>query len=135
MGGIRAALGGISTAVAVTIGGILAAAVITAVVILLLTISSGERGNAGITQQRNSAANREHWSAVFNGLAQQIQADVANIDAQRGHILTAQDQIDLTGMEQVCHSDVAAYNADTQNVLAMVPTGLPASYPLSTCGE
>lgn len=135
MGGIRAALGGISTAVAVTVGGILAAAVIAGLVMLLLTITSSERGNANITQQRNSAANRERWSSVFQGLNTQIQADVANIDAQRGHVVTQQDAMDLAGMEQVCRSDVAAYNADTRNVLAVVPAGLPATYPLNTCGE
>jgi hypothetical protein len=100
--------------------------------------TSGTKGAGDITRQRNSAANIAHWSATFNGLDQQITADQANIAiakrAATGPDATKQDQINLEGVEQNCVTDVATYNGDIQNVLAVVPTGLPASIPTTVCG-
>ena len=102
------------------------------------TSTSGIKGRGDIQQQRNSASNIAQWSATFNGLDQQIRADEANIATAKQFATapgaTKQDQINLQGAEQNCQTDVAAYNADIQNVLAVVPTGLPTSYPTTACG-
>lgn len=112
--------------------------IIAAVAWWLNTSTSAVRGRGDLQQQRNSAANIAHWSSVFNGLAQQITADQANIvtakSAANASGATRQDQIDLEGAVQNGASDVAEYNGDVNNVLAVVPAGLPTSFPISTCG-
>jgi hypothetical protein len=100
--------------------------------------ASGTKGTGDLTRQRNSAGNRAHWSATLNGLDQQITADQAMISAAHAVAAapnaTKQDQINLTGLVQNCLTDVAAYNGDTQNVLAVVPDGLPTTIYTNACG-
>jgi hypothetical protein len=91
--------------------------------------TSGARGTLDIQQQRGTAANRTHWSAVFAGDYRTIQADQQNIQiaaaAASGPRATVQDATNLTGIQMVCRNDVAAYNTDLANVLAVVPDGYP----------
>lgn len=100
--------------------------------------ASGPKGAGDIVKQRNSAANIAHWSATLNGLSQQIQADTASIAVARSAAqapdATKQDQVNLEGVIQNCLTDVAAYNGDVANVLAVLPAGLPTSIPNDTCG-
>lgn len=59
----------------------------------------------------------------------QIQADQQNIQiaasAAAGPNATTQDATNLIGIEMVCRTDVAQYNADLANPLAVVPDGYP----------
>lgn len=100
--------------------------------------SSSTSGAGDLTRQRNSAQNIAQWSTMFNGEYQRIQGDVANLAtlkaAETAPEATEQDRIDYTGAQTVCQQDVAAYDADTKNVLAVVPAGLPTAVPLTTCG-
>ena len=101
--------------------------------------SSGTAGAGNVTKDRNSSQNIEHWSATFNGEYQNIQADVANLAtlkaAETAPGATQQDRVNYTGAQTVCNQDVAQYNANTLNTLAVVPAGLPTNVPISTCGE
>jgi hypothetical protein len=91
--------------------------------------TSGTRGTLDIQRQRGTAANRTHWSATFAGDYRTIQADQQNIQiaaqAANGPHSTVQDATNLTGIQMVCRNDVAAYNTDLANVLAVVPDGYP----------
>lgn len=108
---------------------IAAAMAVSWAVILYNAHTSGTRGTLDIQQQRGTAANRTHWSAVFAGDYRTIQADQQNIQiaaqAANGPHSTAQDAVNLTGIEMVCRNDVAAYNTDLANALAVVPDGYP----------
>jgi hypothetical protein len=100
--------------------------------------TSGTKGTGDLTRQRNSAGNRAHWSAVFNSLNQQINADQQMIATAKQSAgapgATRQDQINLTGLTQNCLNDVAQYNGDVGNTLAVLPDGLPTNIPNSICG-
>lgn len=101
--------------------------------------SSGPRGAGGVIKDRNSSQNIEQWSSTFNGEYQQLAAYQSQIQTIQAGIKagtgTSQDQIDLQGLQLNCQSAAAKYNADTQNTLAVIPAGLPASISLSTyCG-
>lgn len=123
--------------IAAIVGGLFICAV-AAVFWWISVATSGAKGTGDLTRQRNSAGNRAHWSATFNGLYQQIQADEAMVTtahtAASAPNATRQDQINLTGLVQNCLTDVAEYNGDTQNTLAVVPDGLPATIDRTACG-
>ena len=123
--------------IAVVVGGLFIC-VVGAIFWWLSVATSGAKGTGDLTRQRNSAGNRAHWSAVFNNAYQQIQADQAMVTAAHQAAsapgATKQDQINLTGLIQNCLTDVATYNGDTQNTLAVVPAGLPASIDQTVCG-
>jgi hypothetical protein len=108
---------------------VIAAIAISWAAILYNAHTSGTRGTLDIQQQRGTAANRTHWSAVFAGDYRAIQADQQNIQiaqqAASGPHATVQDATNLTGVEMVCRNDVAAYNTDLANTLAVVPDGYP----------
>jgi hypothetical protein len=93
--------------------------------------TSGTRGTLDIQQQRGTAANRTHWSATFAGDYRTIQADQQNIQiaatAANSPHATVQDATNLTGIEMVCRGDVAQYNTDLSNALAVVPDGYPTT--------
>lgn len=112
--------------------------IVAALVWWLNTSTSGVKGRGDLQQQRNSAGNIASWSSTFNGLDQQIKADAANITIFKQTATapgaTKQDQINLQGAQLNCQTDVAEYNADIKNTLAVVPAGLPESYPTTVCG-
>ena len=136
--------------VGIAVGGITLGAVgITLIVLFVAALgaliwwlgvqTSGTAGAGNVTKDRNSSQNIEHWSTTFNGEYQKIQGDVASLGtlkaAETAPGATQQDRINYTGAVTVCQQDVAEYNADTQNTLAVVPAGLPSSIHLTTCGE
>jgi hypothetical protein len=92
---------------------------------------SGIGGAGGVHKDQNNAKNREHWSAVYNGDYNSLQADKSNIAAltavRNAPGSTEQDQMNLVGAVMNCAQDVATYNADAQNVLGRqwIPSGLP----------
>lgn len=100
--------------------------------------TSGIKGTGDLQRQRNSADNRAHWSSVFNGLNQQIGADQQKIIAAKQAATdpgaTRQDQINLNGLIQNCLSNVAEYDGDVGNTLAVLPAGLPSNIPNTVCG-
>lgn len=106
------------------------AIVISWAVVLYNAHTSGTRGTLDIQKQRGTAANRTHWSATFAGDYRTIQADQQNIqiaqEAAARPGATVQDATNLEGIQMVCRDDVAAYNTDLANVLAVVPDGYPA---------
>lgn len=122
------------------------AAVVAIILIGALTVglwafgvfTSGVKGNGDLQKQRNSAANRAHWSATFNSLDQQIAADQQMIANDKSVVAgpgaTRQDQINLQGVTQNCLNDVAQYNGNVGNTLAVLPAGLPTNIPTTVCG-
>lgn len=101
--------------------------------------TSQARGTLSIQAQRGSAENRTHWSAVFTQLYNNIQADQANIKIAAGAAAaknsTILDAANLQGVRQNCDQDVADWNADLANVLAVVPSQYPQNRldPLTVC--
>lgn len=95
----------------------------------LAASTSGAKGTLQIQQQRGTAANREHWSATIKGDYETVQADQRNIrtaaQAAAGSHATAIDATNLTGVEMACSNDVAQYNTDAGNALAVIPDGYP----------
>lgn len=134
----REAAAGTSLAFIAAVGAGLFICVVGAIFWWLSVATSGAKGTGDLTRQRNSAGNRAHWSSTFNGLYQQIQADESMVATAHTAAsvpgATKQDQINLTGLVQNCLTDVAEYNGDTQNTLAVVPDGLPASIDRTACG-
>ncbi len=110
---------------------VIAGIAITWAVAIYHAHTSGTRGTLDIQQQRGTAANRTHWSATFANDYRTIQADQQNIQiaqqAASGPHATVQDATNLTGIEMVCRNDVAAYNTDLGNALAVVPDGYPTA--------
>lgn len=110
---------------------VVAAIVITWIVIVAGAKTSGTRGTLDIQRERGTAANREHWSAVFTSDYQQIQADQQGIKTlaavAAGAHATSLDATNLTGAELNCQQDVAKYNGEFQNILAIQPDGYPSS--------
>lgn len=106
-----------------------AAIAITWIAIAYSASTSGTRGTLDIQKQRGTAANRTHWSAVFASDYRTIQADQQNIQiaqqAASAPHATVQDATNLEGIQMVCRNDVAAYNTDLSNALAVVPDGYP----------
>lgn len=99
--------------------------------------TSGTKGTGDLAKQRNSATNRAHWSSTFNGLNQQISADRQMIATDKAVAAepgaTREDQINLQGVTQNCLNDVAQYNGDVGNALAVLPDGLPTNISNSVC--
>jgi flagellar basal body-associated protein FliL len=128
-----AALSPIAVLVGILIIAFIAGAV--ALVIWLLTASSAARGNAGVTRQHNSPQNQIAQNTKLLGDSATIVSDQQKIRVLTASQVTEQDRIDLAGLEQNCQSDVAAYNADAQNILAagLLPAGLPTAYPVTVC--
>lgn len=121
------------------VGGVVALVVISVGGWLLSVGLAGTKGTGDLIRQRGSAENRKHWSAVFNGEYNTIQADQRNIATAKAAAnapgATKFDQTNLTGLIMNCTNDVAAYNGDTQNALAVVPDGLPSDIDANTtCG-
>ena len=104
-------------------------------VIWLTTASSGARGNADVTQQHNSGANRVAQNTTLLNASGVVLADQQKIAVQAANIVTQQDRLDLAGLEQNCQTDVATYNADVRSILATgyLPSDLPSSYPTTVC--
>jgi hypothetical protein len=99
--------------------------------------TSGVRGTGNVIQQRNSSTNRVAQNTTLNNDSQTVIADhqkITQMSAIPTGQLTPQDRMDLQGAEQVCDSDVAAYNAAAANILAQgqLPDALPQSYDAST---
>lgn len=93
--------------------------------------TSGIRGTATVINQRNSGANRVAQNTTLNNDSAAVLADhnkILVMDAISHP--TEQDELDLNGAEQVCASDVEAYNAAVANILAQnqLPANLPSSY-------
>lgn len=134
----REAAEGTGLALIATIGVGLFIVVAVAIFWGMSVAASGAKGTGDLTRQRNSAGNRAHWSATLNGLYQQIQADEGMVAAAHTTAsapnATKQDQINLSGLIQNCITDIATYNADTQNTLAVVPAGLPNGIDNNACG-
>lgn len=119
------------------LGRILLYCVLTIVALLALvwgirTLSastSGVKGTLQIQQQRGTAANREHWSVTIKGDYETVQSDQRNIrtaaQAATGPHATSIDATNLTGIEMNCSNDVAQYNTDAGNALAVIPDGYP----------
>lgn len=97
--------------------------------------TSGIRGAGDVTKQHNSGSNQVAQNTTLLGANATVLADEAKIRQMAGAQSTTQEQMALQGAEQVCDSDVQAYNADVQNILASgyLPAGLPSSYPLTVC--
>lgn len=91
--------------------------------------TAGTKGTLSIQAQRGSADNRTHWSGVFSQLYNNIRADQANIKVSARFAssknATQQDAVNLEGVQQNCDQDVADWNADLTNALAVVPTQYP----------
>lgn len=111
------------------------AAAIAAVLLLIWSVhlysasTSGAKGTLQIQQQRGTAANREHWSVTIKGDYENVQADQRNIrtaaQAAAGPHATSIDATNLTGIEMACSNDVAQYDTDAGNALAVIPDGYP----------
>lgn len=103
--------------------------------IWLWTASSGPRGNASVTRQHNGGDNQIAQNTKLLNDSAVVTSDEQKIAVLAGNVVTEQDRMDLSGLEQNCASDVQAYNADVQNILASgyLPTGLPSSYATSVC--
>lgn len=103
--------------------------------IWLDTASSRARGNASVTRQHNSGQNQVAQNTTLLGDNATVLSDEQKIAVQAANIATQQDRLDLAGLEQNCQTDVAAYNAAVQSILAggYLPTGLPSSYPTTVC--
>jgi hypothetical protein len=96
---------------------------------VLAASTSGAKGTLQIQQQRGTADNREHWSATIKGDYENVQSDQRNIrtavQAAAGAHATSIDTTNLTGVEMACSNDVAQYNTDAGNALAVIPDGYP----------
>lgn len=124
-------------------GGFIAAVTALCIVFSLLVwgasvLLSPLFGAGNVHRDVNSAQNREHWSAVFNGEYNIITADAMNVKivAESLHdSKTEQDRIDLQGAVLNCQQDVAHYNGDVQNVLAAkwLPPALPDHVDSAVC--
>jgi len=103
--------------------------------IWMWTASSGVRGSASVTRQHNSGQNQVAQNTTLLNASAVVAADQQKIRVQAANVATEQDRMDLAGLEQNCASDVQAYNADVQNILASgyLPAGLPSSYPATVC--
>lgn len=122
--------------------GVLATFSIVALIWWLSVASSGTAGSGNVTRDQNSAKNREHWSATYNGDMQQVQADQTNLAtlkaAATGTGATLQDRQDYLGAQLNCRTDVATYNTDAANVLGRqwLPAGFSPSLDSSDyCGK
>ncbi len=98
-------------------------------------------GAGNVHRDVNDAKNQEAWSARYNGEYNRLLADKQQVrimsDSYRS-TKSEKDRIDLQGAVLNCQSDVAAYNADTQNVLGRkwLPSGLPQSVDATeVCGH
>jgi hypothetical protein len=116
-------------------GVLLVVAALIAAGIWLWTASSGVRGSASVTRQHNSGQNQVAQNTKLLNDQATVVSDQQKIQALAGNIVTEQDRMDLQGLELNCQTDVAAYNADVQNILAagFLPAGLPSSYPAAMC--
>ena len=114
---------------------VLVVAALIAAGIWMWTASSGLRGDASVTRQHNAGQNQVAQNTKLLGDQATVTADEHNIQYLAANLVTAQDRMDLQGLELNCQSDVAAYNADVQNILASgyLPAGLPSSYPAIVC--
>lgn len=114
---------------------VLLAAGAVALVIWLTTSTSAARGNASVTRQHNSGQNQVAQNTKLLADNATVVSDEQKIAVQAKSIVTEQDRIDLVGLEQNCQSDVAAYKADVDSILATgyLPAGLPSSYPATVC--
>lgn len=103
--------------------------------IWIWTLTSGARGGAAVTRQHNSGQNQVAQNTELLNDQATVLSDEQKIKVLAANLATAQDRIDLQGLELNCQSDVAAYNADVRNILAAgyLPAGLPSSYPATVC--
>ena len=103
--------------------------------IWIWTVTSGARGNASVARQHNSGQNQVAQNTKLLGDQATVLSDQQKIRVLAVNQVTQQDKIDLQGLELNCQTDIAAYNADVQNILASgyLPAGLPSSYPTTVC--
>lgn len=115
--------------------GVLIVACITALIIWLVTATSAARGGAAVTRQHNSGSNQVAQNTKLLGDQATVLSDQQKIQILAANQHTEQDRMDLAGLQQNCAADVAAYNADVQNILAagLLPAGLPSAYPTTIC--
>lgn len=103
--------------------------------------TSGVKGAGDATKQQNSAANRLQAQAKYSSLYEGILAADKNIDtldAAAKADPTVVNKTNLTGAQNVCQQDVAAYNAMAVNSLTAQwrPVELPARVgddPMTDC--
>lgn len=93
--------------------------------------TSGVKGQGDATKQTNSAANRLQAQARYAQLYEGIQAADKNITTLAKAAAanpTQVNQTNLTGAQNVCQQDVAAYNSMATNALTSpwIPPALPA---------
>jgi hypothetical protein len=117
-------------------------AIVAAVLWWLGVFTAGVHGDGQVRLDQQSATNREHWSATYNGEYQQLQADQQNLTVLKavvtGPAATQQDRLNYQGAQLNCRQDAARYNADAQNLLGAqwLPAGLPTTVNADTlCGS
>ena len=133
--GYRAVGRGFVFGVPLLFAALLVVAAAIAVGIWLWTSTSGVRGDASVIRQHNSGQNQVAQNTKLLGDQATVLSDQQKIQVLGASQATAQDRIDLQGLELNCLSDVAAYNADVRTILAsgLLPTGLPTAYPTTVC--
>jgi hypothetical protein len=126
---------GVALTVPVIVIAFLLLAALIAAGIWIWTATSGSRGDASVTRQHNSGQNQVAQNTKLLGDQATVLSDQRKIQVLAADVVTQQDRINLQGLELNCQSDVAAYNADVQNILASgyLPSGLPSSYPTTVC--
>lgn len=131
---MKAILGWSAGAIAALIAVILLVVGAVALVIWLMTASSGARGSANVTRQHNSGANQVAQNTALLNDWNALQADIAKIQVL-AHPVTEQDVTNLQGAEQVCISDATTYTAEAASILASgyLPAGQPSSAPVTLC--
>ena len=109
-------------------------------------LTAGPAGKAGAYKQKESTQNRLFAQANFEDRYNTIKADIANITSARAAVKgdpkngipADPSQFNLTnlnGVIQICHQDVAGYDADSGKYLLrdFKSAGLPQSVKLSVC--
>ncbi|MDJ0342196.1 hypothetical protein QMK19_03220 [Streptomyces sp. H10-C2] len=126
----------------ILIATVLVVALVGALIWAIGVFSSDTAGTGNVHKDQQSAQNREHWSATYNGDYAQVKADQDNLttlkSAAEGQDATQQDRTNYLGAQLNCRTDVATYNADAANVLGhqWIPDGLPSTLNAATyCGS
>jgi len=132
---VRATIEAVGAFWACVLGATLAAVVIAGLWIWIATATSGARGTAAVTRQHNSGSNQVTQNTRLLGDYATVQADLAQIKILAVSQADQQDRINLQGLRLNCASDINAYNADAQNILAAgyLPPGQPIALDASLC--
>ena len=135
MNPVRRTIANIGLFWACVLGGTLAIVLIATLWIWIATATSGPRGHADVTRQHNSGGNQVAQNTRLLGDYATVQADLDQIRTLAADQQTQQDRINLQGLRMNCASDVRAYNADAQNILAtgLLPAGQPMALDSAAC--